>query len=1194
MATDVQTPDAGYVDFDEYIEFQLRKTKANIKWAEIGLALVWVAIALFGYLLVFVVCDHWLIPGGFGFWPRVGMLLALVTGTAYAVIRHVVYPSFKHVQALYAARLIERADPQLRSGLLNFVDLQRAGYPVNPGVQRALEKRAAVTLAKFDVDSAVDRQPLLRFSWVLLAIVALFGLYAVFSPKDVLTSVRRALIPATNAAAPTVTIIAEVTPGDASVPARSQLVVEADIRGRIPEKVQIVYTTADRNIVDERVDMRLVEEGLPRYRGVVLGENGRGLSQNLTYRIEAGDARTPEYSVAVIQPPSAHVDQIVYAYPNYMQLDAKTVPGGQIDAWLGTTANISATANMPVKSALLVMTDTEDGQAKGEEIPVRITDGTKLQVEYKLEFRTDGTAPKFYSIRVRTEKGEVDPDPTVYSIKIRPDQPPEVALLAPTSDLERPANGFISLVMQASDPDFGLRSLSLRAELPAGHDRFEQRLFQDRPLGQSFRGTYDFPLKSLGLKPGDKFQFWIEARDTRLPVANSRSTPRIEVTIREPISPKEAAEQLAKEKQQQQDQVAQAEPKGDRPEPKEDAEQEKNPDPKPTDTPKKQNPRDRTEPEPAKKPEPQEKPEPEEGAQEDSKLNPDGKDDERALKEALEHAKKYEGQNKQQQPGSQHSPSTQSDPQQTSEPMPDRPMPEQGKSDQPENQPPMNQQPGQQGQGSPGQPQGKPTPGSKAGSKTEPGRDKSADQPQEGAGGDSKQPPDPASNPNQGADTKTGRPKASPQRGSDSAKPKAEQKTDREKPVSDQPPQPEGSTGSSDQRDDPGQSNTKEGKRPQKSGADKKDPNRGQAQSNKSADPKRGDKSDDPPGEKTDGKSPGQKSGAKPSAGKQAPKPEEAEKAGSADKPNQQPANKPSGSSSANQSAKDESAGQSPTEKSAEERARNSGKTSKNEDSSTQPMPGQPMPGQPMPGQTEAEVKSSKPKTDGDSSKSAEQPNNAANSKKSEKGTTGEEKAGAQPNDKAGVKKPQSDDARSAKDKTGEPAKPEQNSSGEKKSANQTRESDTKPEASPKSQTKPGDKGGSKSGEDAKNPQSQPAAKEGGKQGENEKAGAEKQGAEAKGAEKSGAQKSGTKDKRSGEPMPGQEGADGPKPAGEKSAENPPAAAGGKPEDKPGDAPESQPDAQAKPNGDAEKSAEQKSGSKPAPGQDQADKGGGC
>lgn len=551
--------DKHFVDYDEYVDLQIEKARAHIKASDIFTTATLLFAGAVAYLLLFAVCDQWLVEGGFAARTRLVMLLAALAAGATILVRRVVLPLIHQVHPLYAARMIERADPNFKSNLINFVDLKQSPVSASaaPVVLRSMEKRAAVQLSHIDVDEAIDRRPLLRTAYALLAAVVLSALYIVLSPKDPFASVKRALLPTADIEVATETTIAEVAPGDSSLPARSLLTIEADIRGRDADAAQILFTTVDHKYVDEPVAMRRIDPDLPRFRGTLNGENGRGLLQSLTYSIVAGDARTRDFRIDVVQPPSARADEVEYAYPHYMQLAQRTTPGGNIEAWEGTTVTLHATTNLPVSSALVSFSDAEDGPGSGEEVAMKVADGTKLTATWKLEFRKDGTFARFYRVRVKTAAGETDPAPTLFTLRIRPDLRPEVALLAPTTDLDKPANGIVPLVVQASDPDFGLRSLTLKAE-KNGTELVNAPLFEDRELGQSFRGTYDLHLKPLRLKPGESIDYWIEARDNKQPTANRAATPRLKIEIRPEKSAEEVQRELAADKRDQQDQLAQA------------------------------------------------------------------------------------------------------------------------------------------------------------------------------------------------------------------------------------------------------------------------------------------------------------------------------------------------------------------------------------------------------------------------------------------------------------------------------------------------------------------------------------------------------------------------------------------------------------------------------------------------------------
>ncbi len=544
-----------YVDFDEFIDYQVNKTRAGIKSADLLTAVVTVALALCGYVLAFSVLDQWVIEGGFGALPRLLMLLAVVGFAATWIIWKVVLPYMRRITTLYAAKEIEHTQPELKSSLLTLMDLKRAGRRIPPHITSAMEKRAAVSLSHMDVDQAVDRRPLMRMSYALLAIVVAICLYTVFSPKSISASLMRALLPLSDRAVATRTRIDAVDPGDAEVLARSQLDVTVDLSGEIPEEVTLLYTTADHSLVDEPLAMRDTGEGLNRFRGVLTGPNGKGLLQDLRYTIAAGDARSREYSVTVTQAPYATVEEIVYEYPDYMQLASRTQPGGEIDAWEGTYVTIRATANMPVTSATVLLSDTDDTTLKAEELPMTLVDSTHLEARFQLKFRSDGTYAHFYRIQLKAEDGQTDPVPRLYSVSIRRDLPPKIELLHPTGDVELPANGVLPIAYQASDPDFMLRKIEQRFSrddepLPT-HTR---TLYAAPPERSRMDGTGRIDLRDFNLAPGDVLTFWLTAWDNMEPLGaksgNSTSTPAINIIIVAPQSDEEVQQQLENEQAQ--------------------------------------------------------------------------------------------------------------------------------------------------------------------------------------------------------------------------------------------------------------------------------------------------------------------------------------------------------------------------------------------------------------------------------------------------------------------------------------------------------------------------------------------------------------------------------------------------------------------------------------------------------------------
>lgn len=550
MATVTETENEEYVDFDQYIDFQVNRTRSQIRSTDLMAAAAGGVSIVLAYLLIFVVLDHWVIPGGFSStmrWVLLAGVLSIIGGWTWLRLST---PYFSKVSRLFAARELEDASEEMRSSLMTLVDLRDNNRKIQPEIQEALEKRAAKNLSTMDVEEAIDRKSLLQVFYMLLAVVLIFCAYAIFSPKKISTSIWRALLPVASIEVPTKTTIVDIDPGDHNVLARSLLDVSVYLSGDTPEEVTLYYTTDDRRYVDEAILMREVKDVDGKFSCLLSGENGRGLLQNHTYRIVAGDAESQTYTISVKRAPIATINSVELEFPKYMELPARKQSSGDIDAWEGTVVELKATANMPVKSAIVRFSDTEDLSLKAEEIPLKITNGNQLSARWRpLEFRTDGSYPKYYRIECRNEDGDTDPSPSLYHLKIRPDQSPEVQLLAPRQDLERPSNAIVPMILRAHDPDFQLRYLTLRVEKD-GESIYSEPLFDGSKKQVTM--THDLKLEPLRLKTDEKITFWIEARDNKQPLGNRKNSTRLNIRIIDPLPTKEEVQKdFEKTKEQQ-------------------------------------------------------------------------------------------------------------------------------------------------------------------------------------------------------------------------------------------------------------------------------------------------------------------------------------------------------------------------------------------------------------------------------------------------------------------------------------------------------------------------------------------------------------------------------------------------------------------------------------------------------------------
>jgi collagen type III alpha len=537
-----------YADADEFIQYQLEKARNRIKATDLLTAGVLAGLLLVGYVLIFTLLDHWVIDGGFGAWTRAILLAVVLILCGAIVYRYVLRPWFRRINPLYAARMLDRSSGEIQGSLLALIDLQSTGHKSEEAIHRTLEKRAAVKLAEVHVDEVIDRRLLTRMGTGLFIVTLITCLYAVLSPKSI--SLLRPLTFASTTVA-TRTVIETVQPGNTTVPAGSQLEFVADLAGVIPEDVRVLYSTSDRRFVDEPLPMRTTDVE-HRFRILMVGDGDRGIRQDITYRIEAGDARSEIFTISVEQPPTARVTEVRYVYPEYMNLPERTDSAGAIDAWEDTTLTIQAEASETVSEAVLQMSDDAAFSVRGEELQMKIKE-TLLAADWKLTRREDNTFPKFYRIQVTNPEGHKDLEPVVYPVDVRRDQPPTLKLIDPTRDLEVAANAIVPLLVEAEDPDFLLRSVTLHYAVNGKLIQPSEVLLDAFQSGLTKRwaDTWEFRLKPLNLNPGDVVTFHLEARDNRPPLGNQSRTGDLNLQITAPVSEQQVKEQLAQDRQMQ-------------------------------------------------------------------------------------------------------------------------------------------------------------------------------------------------------------------------------------------------------------------------------------------------------------------------------------------------------------------------------------------------------------------------------------------------------------------------------------------------------------------------------------------------------------------------------------------------------------------------------------------------------------------
>src|SRR5689334_22120093 len=109
-------PSSGrFVEYDRYIESQLRRTRRQVKGIDLTAALMTLAAGSMLFFLAAALADHWLIPGGMGFTGRLICLLLYCVGALAFVGLKLAPLVLRRINPVYAAQTIERNRPGLKN-----------------------------------------------------------------------------------------------------------------------------------------------------------------------------------------------------------------------------------------------------------------------------------------------------------------------------------------------------------------------------------------------------------------------------------------------------------------------------------------------------------------------------------------------------------------------------------------------------------------------------------------------------------------------------------------------------------------------------------------------------------------------------------------------------------------------------------------------------------------------------------------------------------------------------------------------------------------------------------------------------------------------------------------------------------------------------------------------------------------------
>lgn len=507
----------------ESVRLALERTARTVRKEEILLTLCQAVVGTCVFFGLVVLVEHWVIPSGIPSVLRFLLDFLFWGACIWLFCRRIMPFLIWKLNPFYLASVIEKARPDLKNGLLNLLYLKKA--PPTPAGNLAAQAVSKQITGTEEVPY-FPAQQIRWWKWGAAAAVVLCVFYSVLSPKSALRSVARTLFPWANISVPTRVRIDAVQPGNFTLYQGETLEVSARFRRLKENETPVLfYSSEDKKFVNAPVSMSADPEK-PGFWSVQIPD----AQQNLTWRLEAGDARSETFQLTVLPPLRVTIESLRLTPPKYTGLPTVTQTAGDVQAVTGTRIDLVVRTSEPAREVTLKL----DGKPAVKFTPLE-EKGRTSQTRFRAEFHeTYVPGSRVASVHFENQAGRAN-EPLKYRWEILPDAGPEVRILEGPKDLASlDQTEETTVKISASDPDFGLRAVAFRAEWNGKPLAIPPllNLPRDRAgLRTPFEADFVFRPSEWNLKAGDEIVWWAEAADTQEPAGNRSRTGKRRLRI---------------------------------------------------------------------------------------------------------------------------------------------------------------------------------------------------------------------------------------------------------------------------------------------------------------------------------------------------------------------------------------------------------------------------------------------------------------------------------------------------------------------------------------------------------------------------------------------------------------------------------------------------------------------------------------
>jgi hypothetical protein len=420
------------------------------------------------------------------------LLMALrilpILSTAAAAWFWIYRPLKAEIADIQIARFVEERF-KLEDKLVTAVEFWQDPRGASAAILARLIEDAKRSASEIEPDKLLDPRPIyLHGALALLSLIATAGLLL-----SLVGGGAARLYPILGGPISASSMAISVAPGNARVPRGSDQKIRASLAGFDSQSATVFIR-------------KLSEDGWKAFQMEPAREANKfqyvifNIQDSIAYYVEAGQVRSPEFSLEVADLPLVKRIDLLLDFPAYMRVSPKKIENGtDVAAPRGTAVQVTASLSARARSAHIVF---------GDGTRIRMNQISEIAFAGQFTIKENGT----YWIELESEDGERYNGSNQYEITALEDHPPTVVIDKPGRDMKVTSVQEVFVQARAED-DHGVASIELYYSVNGGPERRIQLQDLRENPNKSLSGTHTFFLEEFGLQPGDFISYYAKARD---------------------------------------------------------------------------------------------------------------------------------------------------------------------------------------------------------------------------------------------------------------------------------------------------------------------------------------------------------------------------------------------------------------------------------------------------------------------------------------------------------------------------------------------------------------------------------------------------------------------------------------------------------------------------------------------------------